>query len=111
MDLHGDLTDDILRALRQHSGGLSFTHTLDEEDHDENSSEIDSDFPLSIFADMDVEHLFTNDDHVINSPLNYHTCPTTPASPLRKDGSHSLTDLSTTNQPSLNRHHSMTTEH
>ncbi|UJR36419.1 hypothetical protein I4U23_029142 [Adineta vaga] len=111
MDLHGDLTEDILRALRQHSGGLSFTHTLDEDDPDDIDNEIDHDFPLSIFADMDVEHLFSDFNEICNSPLNYRTCPTTPASTIGKDRSQSLNNLSANLHQSLNRHHSMTTEH
>ncbi|CAF5178246.1 unnamed protein product, partial [Rotaria magnacalcarata] len=49
-------------------------------------------------------------DESNNSPLNFRTCPTTPASAVRKGLSRSLHNLTVTYPPSINRHHSMTTE-
>jgi hypothetical protein len=115
-DLHGDLgADDLMRVLRQRIGGLSFTQTMDEDDNEQIDNEINIDFPLSIFAEMDVEHLFSDDnddkDELNNSPLNFRTCPTTPASTIRKDRSRSLNNLTTNYHSSINRHHSITTDH
>ena len=113
-DIHGDFADDIMRVLRQRTGGLSFTQTMDEDDNDRSDNEINIDFPLSIFAEMDVEHLFSDiddNDESNNPPLDYRTCPTTPASTMRKGCSRSLHNLTVNNHISLNRHHSMIIEH
>ena len=91
---------------------------IDEDDDEEIDNEINIDFPLSVFADMDVEHLFSDDDdddhdkdELNNSPLNFRTCPTTPASAIRKDCSRSLNNLTGNYNSSIHRHHSMTIEH
>jgi hypothetical protein len=42
----------------------------------------EDDFPLSIFADMDVENLFVEDER---STSDFQTCPTTPAMNVRED--------------------------
>ncbi|CAF1673830.1 unnamed protein product [Rotaria magnacalcarata] len=114
-DLHGDYgTVNMMRALRQQIGGLSITQILDEEHTEMSENEVDADFPLSVFADMNVEELIAHDDddkdESNNSPLNFRTCPTTPASAVRKGLSRSLHNLTVTYPPSINRHHSMTTE-
>jgi hypothetical protein len=113
-DLHGDFADDIMRVLRQRTGGLSFTQTMDEDDNDRSEDEINIDFPLSVFSEMDVEHLFSDahdNDELNNSPLDYRTCPTTPASTIRKGRSRSLNNLTANYYISLTRHHSMMIEH
>ena len=106
--------------LRRHTVTLSFAQTLDEDDDDDddedeeqNSKEINIDFPLSIFAEMDVEHLFSdNDDDELNSsPSDFRTCPTTPATNIRKGRSQSLSQLTTNYHSSINRHHSITPEY
>lgn len=109
-DLHGDFADDIMRVLRQRTGGLTFTQTTDE---DRSENEMNIDFPLSIFSDMDVEHLFSDINHYEsnNSPVNYRTCPNTPASTMRKGLSRSLNNLTANYHVPLNRHYSMTIEH
>jgi hypothetical protein len=112
-DLHGNLpADDLMRILRQRYGGLSLPHTMDEDDDGQSENEINLEFPLSIFAEMDIEHLFSDDnDESNNSPLDFRTCPTTPASTMRKGRSRSLSHLTMNYHSSINRHHSMTTEH
>lgn len=117
-DLHGDLAPvDMMRVLRQIQG-LSITQALEDDDSLHNDDEIDlNNFPLSIFAEMDIENLFsdghnTDDkDELTNCPSDFRTCPTTPASTIRKGLSRSLNNIAVTNCTSLNRHHSMTTEH
>ncbi|CAF1118787.1 unnamed protein product [Adineta steineri] len=114
-NLRGDLADDIMRVLRQHTEGFSFNPTIDDDDNQSNN-EYNQDFPLSIFAEMDIEHLFSDNnnndnDEPNNPPLDYRTCPTTPASTIRKGLSQSLTNLSANYRASLNRHHSITIEH
>lgn len=113
-DLNGELTaDEIMRAIRQRIG-LTFAHTIDEDIEEPRDSDRDSDlerdFPLSIFAGMDVEHLFS-DDESLKSPSDFRTCPTTPASTLRKGCSRSLNNLLDNRQSSIHRHHSMIAEH
>ncbi len=100
-------------SRRQAPDELSLTPTLNEDDDEEQSNnEINFDFPLSIFAEMDIEHLFSdNDDELNNSPLDFRTCPTTPALIIRKGRSQSLSQLTTNYHSSINRHHSITTEH
>jgi len=112
-DIHGTLaTDDLMRVLRQRYGGLSLRQTMDEDDDEQSINEINSSFPLSIFSDMDIEHLFSDDnDELNNSPSNFSTCPTTPASTIRKGRSRSLSHLTMNYHSSINRHHSMTIEH
>ncbi|CAF4203191.1 unnamed protein product, partial [Rotaria magnacalcarata] len=62
-DLHGDYgTVNMMRALRQQIGGLSITQILDEEHTEMSENEVDADFPLSVFADMNVEELIAHDD-------------------------------------------------
>lgn len=86
------VADEIMREIRSRLGGLPFTQTINE----------DEDFPLAIFADMDVEHLFSDDDEdLTNPPLDFRTCPTTPATTIRQGGSQILSDLSTNNQHPL----------
>ncbi len=106
--------------FRRHAITLSFARTLDEDDDEEeeeqSSKEINFDFPLSIFAEMDVEHLFSDDnnntdDDLNNSPLDFRTCPTTPATNIRKGRSRSLSQLTTNYHSSINRHHSITPEY
>lgn len=78
-DLRADELDneEILRILR------SFHRT--------NTNETDEDdFPLAIFADMDVENLFSEDD---KPPSDFQTCPTTPAINLKNDHSENLQHL------------------
>ena len=119
IDFHGNfVAEDLMRVLRQRIGGLSLNQTMDEEDDDDddeqNDNTINKSFPLSIFAVMDVEHLFSDDDddkeEANNSPLDFRTCPTTPASTIRKGCSQSLGNLTTNYSSSTNRHHSITTE-
>ncbi|CAF2385589.1 unnamed protein product [Rotaria sp. Silwood2] len=111
-DLHGDPTADMMRVLRQHIGELSITQLLDDDDTGISDNEINKDFPLSIFADMDIEYLISDDnDELNNSPLDFRTCPTTPASAIRKGLSRSLNNLTVTYNSSINRHHSMNKEH
>ena len=57
------------------------------------------DFPLFIFADMDVENLFTDsvDDHSHTAATDFRTCPNTPAVPRRLHVSRSLNNLTSTN--------------
>jgi hypothetical protein len=110
-DLHGDLAaDEIMRVLRQRIGGFSFTQVPNDDDNEQSDNEVDIDFPLSIFSGMDVEHLFSDDDFN-NSPSDFRTCPTTPAFTIRKGHSRSLNNLTANNSSSINRHHSMITEH
>ena len=117
-ELHGDLlADDIMRVLRQRIEGLSFPQTIDVHRHEPIHSVIDLDFPLSIFADMDIEHLFADDDddaveheESLRSPADFRTCPTTPACAMRKGHSRSLTNLKANPCASLHRHHSITAE-
>ena len=68
----------------------------------------DDAFPLSIFADMDVENLFSDND---KPSSDFRTCPTTPAINIRKGHSQSLDNLTTINHLTENRHHSITLEH
>ncbi|CAF5043601.1 unnamed protein product, partial [Rotaria magnacalcarata] len=77
------------------------TQILDEEHTEMSENEVDADFPLSVFADMNVEELIAHDDdddkdESNNSPLNFRTCPTTPASAVRKGLSRSLHNLTVT---------------
>ncbi|CAF4248568.1 unnamed protein product [Rotaria socialis] len=114
-DLHGDFGSvNIMRALRQQMGGLSIAQILDEEYIARSENDVDADFPLSVFADMNVEQLIAHDDdkdESNNSPSGFRTCPTTPASAVRKGLSRSLHNLTVTYPSSINRHHSMTAEH
>lgn len=112
-DLHANFAaDDIMRVLRQRYGAFSITQTMDEDDDEPNTNEINLEFPLAIFSEMDVEHLFSDDnDELNNSPSDFRTCPTTPASTIRKGRSRSLSHLTMNYPSSINRHHSMTTEH
>ncbi len=100
---------------RQVTEILSSIQTSEEDDDEEQSTnEINFDFPLSIFSEMDVEHLFSDhdkDDELNNSPLDFRTCPTTPATIIRKGRSQSLSQLTTNYHSTINRHHSITTEH
>jgi hypothetical protein len=60
---NGDLSvEELLRRLREYNPTI-VVQTNEE------------DFPLSIFADMDVEHLFLEDDKLASG---FKTCPTTP---------------------------------
>jgi hypothetical protein len=112
-DIHGNFAlDDLRRVLRHRYGGLSHSQTMDEDDDEQSENEINRDFPLSIFSEMDIEHLFSDDnDDLNNSPSDFRTCPTTPASTIRKGRSQSLSHLTMNYHSSINRHHSMTTEH
>jgi hypothetical protein len=65
-------------------------------------------FPLSIFADMDVENLFSDDD---KPSSDFRTCPTTPAITMRKIYSKSLDNLTTIKHVTINRHLSIALEH
>jgi hypothetical protein len=97
----GDIdTNEIMRMLEQRLERLRRTES-DYEDNNDN-------FPLSIFADMDVENLFSDDFH--KSPSDFRTCPTTPATNPRKGHSKSLNNLTTMNQSTINRHHLITVE-
>lgn len=117
-DFHGNLAaDEIMRMIRERSEEMSMTQTSDENDdfeHDD-KQDINVEFPLSIFADMDIEHLFSNehnnDDELNNSPLDFRTCPTTPAATRRIVRSRSLGLLTTNCHSTIHRHHSITTEH
>jgi hypothetical protein len=57
-----------------------------------NNENINEDFPLSIFADMDVENLFSEHD---KPSSDFRTCPTTPAINIRQDHTESLDNLTT----------------
>ncbi|CAF3987787.1 unnamed protein product [Rotaria sp. Silwood1] len=92
--------EEIMRILRERFARLNNTQT-----HDEN---INEEFPLSIFADMDVENLFSEDD---KPHSDFRTCPTTPLIDMRKIHSHSLNHLPTMNHLTINRSHSITLEH
>ena len=89
---------DMIRFLRQRTGGLFLTQTFDREDTEHIDDEISRDFPLSIFAEMDIEHLFSDDDNdeSNSSPSGFRTCPTTPAPTIRQGCSRSLNDLTVT---------------
>jgi len=77
--------EEILQLLRQYA-----TQTNEE------------DFPVPIFADMDVENLFSDD----NKPRSdFQTCPTTPALKDRNDHGEILDDLT------INQQHLTTEEH
>ena len=64
------------------------------------------DFPLAIFADMDVENLFndTVDDHSHAAATDFRTCPNTPAVLRRVHFSRSLDDLVSTPATAIPRH-------
>ncbi len=108
--------DDIMRVLRQRIEGSSSRQTMDEEDDDDDDDQSDNEITVDFpFAEMDIEHLFSDDDddkdELNNSPLDFRTCPTTPASTIRKGRSRSLNNLPTNSHSSVDRHHSITTEH
>jgi hypothetical protein len=87
-DLHGEdfNTQEVLRILRR----------LGEANNNQiNNENINENFPLSIFADMDVENLFSEDDKPIS---DFRTCPTTPAINVRNNHNESLDYLITVNQ-------------
>lgn len=112
------VADELMRELRSRFAGLSFTQTMTEEDDDleddddDDNHHLEINFPLSIYAEMDVEHLFSDNDDDLNSvPLDFRTCPTTPAVPIRKGCSQSLVDLTNNCSTTNNRHHSIATEH
>jgi len=101
------VADELMRELRSRIAGLSFTQTMNEEDDDlddDDDDDYETDFPLAIFAKMDVEHLFSDNN-------DFRTCPTTPAVTIRKGRSRSLVDLTNHYSTANNRHHSITIEH
>lgn len=105
---------DMMRAIREHINGLSFTPIVDEGDTVFNESPVNLDFPLSIFSDMDVEYLVSCDkdkEEPNNSPSDFRTCPTTPNASVRKGLSQSMHNITVTHPSSINRYHSMTSEH
>jgi hypothetical protein len=110
-NFHGDLAaDEIVQALRERLGRLAIQHTIHASQ--DNDRSIEQDFPLSIFADMDIEHLFTDDDsndndrnNSMKSPVTFRTCPTTPALPMRKGYSRSLNNLLAIRQSSIHQNH------
>lgn len=114
-DIHGHFgPDEIMRLIRERTEAASRRHRFDEnEDTELNDEEINVEFPLAIFANMDIEHLFSDndDDELNNSPSDFRTCPTTPAPTLRKGRSRSLSQLTTNYYSAIHRHHSITTEH
>jgi hypothetical protein len=61
--------EEILRRLREYNPTIVI-------------QTIEEDFPLSIFADMDVEHLFVEDDKLVPG---FKTCPTTPEINMRAE--------------------------
>ncbi|CAF1502841.1 unnamed protein product [Rotaria sordida] len=92
--------EEIMRILRERFTRLNNTQI--------NNENINEEFPLSIFADMDVENLFSEDD---KPQLDFRTCPTTPSINIRKIHSQSLNNLPTMNYLTINRSHSITLEH
>lgn len=100
--LHGGEFDpeDVVRLIRERLERLNIN--LNNEEH------ADEAFPLAIFADMDVENLFSDDD---KPQLSFSTCPTTPAMNIRKGHSRSLTNITTNNNLTINRSRSIVLEH
>lgn len=66
----------------------------------------EQDFPLAIFADMDVENLFndTVDDHSHTAVTDFRTCPNTPAVLRRVHFSRSLDDVVSKPATAIPRH-------
>ncbi|CAM4820582.1 unnamed protein product [Rotaria magnacalcarata] len=73
-----------------------------------NEETINETFPLAIFANMDVENLFSDDDKI---PTGFQTCPTTPLINKRKVRSRSLSNSAPIIHPNINRYHSVYLEH
>lgn len=94
---------ELLRILRERFEARRLGQT--------NNETINEAFPLSVFADMDVEHLFLNDDDDDKSPSNFQTCPTTPSVIQRKGHSQSLRNLTSNNNITINRSVSFNLEH
>ncbi|CAF2399690.1 unnamed protein product [Rotaria sp. Silwood2] len=92
--------EEIMRILRERFARLNNTQVNDEN--------INEEFPLSIFSDMDAENLFSEDD---KPQSGFRTCPTTPSINIRKIHSQSLNHLPTMNSLTINRSHSITLEH
>jgi len=95
IDLLADTSNDELADLLQEGQELFNKITIEA-------------FPLSIFADMDVENLFSDDD---KPSSEFRTCPTTPAITMRKIYSKSLDNLTTIKHVIINRHLSIALEH